>query len=174
MSSATTMKTSIELALGTDAGKCTIKVPMSAFENDEEQVAAFTSKITAAVLKVAREATATKQSKEQAMEPEQASSSDDITDLSRPILFSLVYEGRMKRTTRLRRALKVFANQRALSVECFSMYGDFGRIGDLDTADSVSLEEKTFAAPVIESMLIATDWVGRRRCPRGVQRSLRW
>lgn len=142
MASTSTVKTSIELPLGHRSAECIVKVPITAFEDDEEQIAAFNSKITAAVLKVAREATKSQQSNHQAMIRHLESSSNASVKISTTIRFHLFYNSgythiEMDRTLCLERALQLLADKSRLPVECFRMHREAHNVLNSDTPDSL-------------------------------------
>ena len=81
-------KSSFQIPLGSETGQITIELPMAAFPNEEndqndggseERVAAFSSKITASVLKLAKETVETrrpaKRSREESPDPDSPRSS---------------------------------------------------------------------------------------------------
>ena len=69
-------KTTVQIPIGSEFGQCTIELPLKAFsdaksdDESEERMTAFSSKVTVAVLKVAREMTTTQKPDKRAREDE--------------------------------------------------------------------------------------------------------
>ena len=167
-------RTTIHIPLGSESGKCTIELPMSAFEDgqgdeaSEERIAAFSSKITAAVLKTAREMTAFKNAAKRAREEEAVSQTprrivkkerlDTIPNdletqgtgtVAPPVKQDMIeivlhdwemsFPIRLARTTRLSRAFAAFCSVKGRSISTLRFLYETQRIQGHETPESVSL-----------------------------------
>ena len=169
-------KSSFQIPLGSEAGQITIELPMAAFQNDEKDqndggsedpLAAFSSKITASVLKLAKETVEArrpaKRTREESPGPDSPRSSKkkrlDADSDSSVLQATTIEEAsamkqnnivielrdwersvsfRLAPTTELRKAFQTFSRMKGRDISTLRFYHDGAKARHDDTPDSVS------------------------------------